>query len=101
MTEFDKKLQEVKPKETQSTLDLLKNVDKNVREKTRKAVSVWYFWANTVLMTLLSLLIIGLYQLVIADFDPKIYTTAEFWGNYLSYQTASWILTFKIGRAHV
>ena len=96
MTEFDKKLQEVKPKETQSTLDLLKNVDRNVREKTKKAVSVWYFWANTVLMTLLSLLIIGMYQLVIADFDPKIYTTPEFWGNYLSYQTASWILTFNI-----
>ena len=39
---------------------------------------------------------VGMYQLVIADFDPKIYTTAEFWGNYLSYQTASWILTFNI-----
>lgn len=94
MSKFDEKLEAEKPKETIG--ELLKNVDKNVTKATKKAVRVWYFWANTVVMTLLSLLIIGMYQLFIAKFDPKIYTTAEFWGNYLSYQTASWILTFNI-----
>lgn len=96
MSKFEEKLAEANKDNDKKVLDLLKNVDKNVRDTTKKAVAVWYFWFNTALMTLLSLLIIGMYQLVIADFNPRIYTTAEFWGNYLSYQTASWILTFNI-----
>lgn len=96
MNEVDKIIQENKQKEDNSVIDLFKNVDKNVNKVAKKAVKVWYFWANTVFMTLLSLAIIGMWQLFIAKFDPKIYTTAEFWGSYLSYQSASWILTFNI-----
>lgn len=96
MNEVDKIIQENKPKDDNNVIDLLKNVDKNVKKVARKAVKIWYFWLNTILMTLLSLLIIGMYQLVVANFDPEIYTTPEFWGNYLTYQTASWILTINI-----
>ena len=47
-------------------------------------------------MTLLALFIIGAYQFVEANFDPAIFATAQFWGNYLSYQSASWILILNI-----
>lgn len=97
MGKFDEVLAEkTPPKNNETVIELLKNVDKNVNKVAKKAVKVWYFWANTVFMTLLSLAIIGMYQLFIANFNPRIYTTAEFWGNYLSYQSASWILTFNI-----
>lgn len=93
MSKFDEKLNEISPKP--SVDDKLKNVVKNAQQ-VKKKVSTWYFWLSNILMAILSLAIIGLYELIIAKFDPSIFTTAEFWNSYLSFQTAIWIFVINI-----
>lgn len=76
--------------------DKLKNFKKTVDTKTSKVIRTWYFYLPQIVMTILSLFIIGAYQFVEANFDPNIFLTPDFWGNYLTYQSASWILTLNI-----
>lgn len=93
MSAFDEKLKEVvKPQ----TLDeKLKNVVKVQEKAVKKIVSVWS-WLPNILMTLISLFIIGLSELATANFDPNIFTTAEFWNSYITFQASVWILIFNI-----
>lgn len=95
MSEFDKKFETVAPKK-EDIAELVKNYTKNTKKKSEKVFRGFWYWLPQILMTVLSLGIIGLYQLVIADFDPKVFTTPDFWGNYLSFQMASWILILNI-----
>lgn len=98
MSSFDKILAEKKPNET-SQLDVkdkLKNYQKTIEKTASKTVRLWAYYIPQIAMTLLAFFIIGAYQFIEADFDPAIFTTAQFWGNYLSYQAASWILILNI-----
>lgn len=93
MSKFDEKLNEISPKPTVD--DKLKNVVKNIQQ-TKKKIATWYFWLPNAVIALFSLIIIGLYELAVAKFDPKIFSTAEFWNSYLSFQTAIWLLVLNI-----
>lgn len=98
MSNFEKRLAENKPNETNTTeaKDKLKNYQKTIEKTTSKTIKVWVYFIPQIFMTLLALFIIGAYQFVEANFDPAIFATAQFWGNYLSYQSASWILILNI-----
>ena len=93
MSAFEEKLKEVSKPPTIE--DKFKNVLKVQEKVTKKAVTI-FSWLPNIFMALLSLLIIGLSELVSANFDPSTFTRAEFWNSYLTFQTAVWILTFNI-----
>lgn len=98
MSEFEKILAEKQPPKNEEVdvKEKLKNFQKNIDKSVDKTVRVWLYYIPQILMTILAFLIIGAWQFVEAKFDPKIFLTADFWGNYLTYQSASWILVLNI-----
>lgn len=97
MSRFDAEIEKTKStKEEKDFIEKYKNVNREVRAKKKKVVGLTLLYLPQIAMSISSVLIIGVYQLFKTKFDPKIFLSAEFWGNYLTYQVAVWILIINI-----